>query len=256
MLCTTYIKSRKQGGGYASAFCNQLFETHYHLHFLYALIGIYIITPILRIFSKSADMREWRYLLFIFLIYVSIIPTLQMFNIPFCKNIFDYILRFSPRYISASSGIGYVAFYMTGYYLKRFGLPERILNLCTVLVLFFGIIEVVGKPYFPEQIAGLGYYDIGTVLGSITVICWMKRILKKIYFREKTKKLIILLSNWSFGAYLVHDFILQFFIDNKSCFLITNPLIGLVIAEVIVVSLSFEVSALLNQIPIVKKNLL
>lgn len=106
-------KIEETGGGYASAFCNQLFETHYHLHFLYALIGIYIITPILRIFSKSADMREWRYLLFIFLIYVSIIPTLQMFNIPFCKNIFDYILRFSPRYISASSGIGYVAFYMT-----------------------------------------------------------------------------------------------------------------------------------------------
>lgn len=258
MLYAVYYayQSTQPGEDALAVFSNHFLETHYHLEFLYALIGVYVMTPVLRIFVKWADQQGWKYLLVLFLICISIIPSLQMINFPICQNILNYILRFSPRYISASSGIGYAGFYMLGYYLKRYGIPERLLKILTGLVVILGLIEVVGKPYFPEQIAGLGYYDMGTILGSVIFVCWMKHMLQEHSFGQKTEKIIILLSKWSFGAYLIHDFVLQFFVNDKSYILITHPFMGLAADEIIVVAVSFAVSALLNQVPVVRKYLI
>ena len=244
----------QQGESLLAVFKTHFFETHYHLEFLYALIGIYIITPVLRIFTKRADKHEWNYLLLLFFICISVIPTLQMIHLPLVEREgINYVARFLPRYISASSGIGYVAFYMMGYYLKKYGISEKLLKALTVIVIFCGIVEVIGKPYFPEVVAGLGYYDIGTMFGGIVFVCYMKKEFQDYPFSSKNKTVVALLAKWSFGAYLVHDFVLQFFINDKSYILITSPVRGIIIDELIVVAVSFGISALFNELPIIRK---
>lgn len=258
MIYAAYYAYRgtQPGEDMLSVFGSHFFETHYHLEFLYALIGVYIVTPVLRVYVKWAGKKEWRYLLILFLFCISVMPTLQMVNSSVCQRVLTYVFRLSPRYISASSGIGYVAFFMLGYYLKEYGISEYLLKMLTGLAVFLGAIEVIGKPYFPEQIAGLGYYDLGTILGSVIAVCWMKRIFRDVHFKTKTQKYIILLSRWSFGAYLIHDFVLQLFIDSKSYNLIIYPFRALIIGEIIVVTLSFVVSAVLNHVPVMRKYLL
>lgn len=81
----------------------------------------------------------------------------------------------------------------------------------------------------------------------------MKKEFQDYPFSSKNKTVVALLAKWSFGAYLVHDFVLQFFINDKSYILITSPVRGIIIDELIVVAVSFGISALFNELPIIRK---
>ena len=252
------VKEAYHGKEFFSAWKGYFTETHYHLIFLYSLTGIYVLVPVLRIFAKYADEQIWRYLLTCCLVGICVLPTLQMIDYRSCENIFKYLARFFPAFISASSGIGYAVYCMLGYYIKNHNISIRTTKWITMAAVAAGAVEVVGKPFYPEKIASLGYYDIGTIFTSAAVVLWIRKIFEhpsdRIQkFLGRRQNIIYALSKWSFGAYLVHDFILQYFIDSRSYLLVRYPLQMLAMDEVIVVIASFAVSALLNQIPFVRK---
>ena len=78
-----------------------------HLWYLYALIGIYLILPLLRAFAGKAEKREYRVLLAVLFVTVFLIPSVN---------------RITGARIAFSVPLGYPVFYvLTGYYVTRFG---------------------------------------------------------------------------------------------------------------------------------------
>ena len=50
---------------------------HYHLWFIYMIMGLYLITPILRLFIKGASRRDLEYFLLLYFVFTLFLP---MFN--------------------------------------------------------------------------------------------------------------------------------------------------------------------------------
>ena len=109
-----------------------------------------------------------------------------------------------------------------------------------------------GKEY--EATANLTNCSCGGILDIIYDYDYIKEHLNFPNLSEKCHRCIRALSRWSFGAYLVHPL----FIESFDIFLHFNTLslnvfFSVPLLTLIIGALSFLVSALLHQIPFVKK---
>lgn len=98
-----------------------------------------------------------------------------------------------------------------------------------------------------------GNLTINILLESICVFVFGKNHFE-LKLNEGLQKIILTLSNYSFGAYLVHVFVID--VLNKVLHLNTmtfNPILSVPIIGVIVFCVSFIVSAVFHQIPVLKK---
>ena len=87
---------------------------YYHLWYLYMLIGLYLLSPIYRIFSKSATEKQFQYLLILFF-------TLGL-CLPFGKNI---LLHFDSRLninFEVSELVNYSGYFFAGYYFAKYSI--------------------------------------------------------------------------------------------------------------------------------------
>lgn len=72
--------------------------------------------------------------------------------------------------------------------------------------------------------------------------------------KEKINRICQKLSKWSFGAYFVHALVIQKLADRGiSTISILNPILAVPVITLITFVISMSVSALLNQIPVLKK---
>jgi surface polysaccharide O-acyltransferase-like enzyme len=90
-------------------------KTQTHFWFLYLIIGLYLITPLLRMFTKNTAKKEYEYLLVILFIFTSVIATIKKvmfvdfgFNIPISSV--------------------YVLYFLLGFYIHRYNvtLPFKV----------------------------------------------------------------------------------------------------------------------------------
>jgi surface polysaccharide O-acyltransferase-like enzyme len=58
---------------------------YYQFWFLYLLLGLYLLTPVLRVFFKHADWRILKYLIFVWFIGTAVIPLMTLFG-PYSLN--------------------------------------------------------------------------------------------------------------------------------------------------------------------------
>lgn len=81
-------------------------NVYWHLYFMYIIIGLYILTPFLRVFIKGASQKLIRTFLLIWVVNVAIVP------------VFTRItgLRISANLLSIT---GFVGYYIAGYFLTR-----------------------------------------------------------------------------------------------------------------------------------------
>ncbi len=86
-------------------------NTHYHLWFLYMIIGLYLVTPILRAFVRGASRADFHYFFLLTFVVAFLLPTLLRFRPS--QTVSLYLNRLNIHMV-----LGYVGFYVAGYYLK------------------------------------------------------------------------------------------------------------------------------------------
>jgi surface polysaccharide O-acyltransferase-like enzyme len=93
-------------------------------------------------------------------------------------------------------------------------------------------------------------YSVNVLLMSMAIFVWFKYNAKG---TEKLNKIIIKLSKYSFGAFLVHIFILQvlnaFGIQSTSF----HPVLSVPAITIATTFASYLISLILNKIPVIKK---
>ena len=231
-------------------------QGHYHMWFLFMIVGLYMIIPFLH--GIIANMNLTRYFLVLSLIFTFILP-----------QIITFISLFSEQ---ASSGIsdiwnkvtyhftlGYVSYFVYGYYLNKIEIKKKTEWLIYLLGILGFAITIMGS-------AGLsivnhaadetffGNFTVNVLLESTAVFVFIKKLSPLTCAGEKTKNILQKLSKYSFGAYLVHAMVIEQLANIAKLHALSfNPVISVLVIGAIVFVVSYAISVILNHIPVLGK---
>lgn len=211
------------------------------LWFFYTLIGLYVITPLLREITKSKEKTQY----FIFLYFMFIV-------------LFKYILLFydgktlSDLYNQLSITIfnGYVGYYVLGYYLSSYNLSlfkKRILYILSFLGFLLTFILTEYYSIKTGKLVGdfYEYNSLNVFLYSVGVFIFIKSICKG---KTHNNKFIKQLSNLTIAVYPIHR-MFMLIIEKYFGFRITDSFIYMVLLYFIVLAiLSYVISYIISLI--------
>lgn len=174
-----------------------------HLWYIYALMGLYLITPVLSSFFLTCSKNLFRF----YLLCCAIPFFVDYYNLLFDTSLTD---DHSIIYIFNHLG-GYLFYYLLGAYCWRYKecwLVNRYCNrsIICVIILFvlFIIVLCVGNKYIGFTPYQLTRYSTPGVL-VYSIACWHLIYNFKVKSRVG-KKIIEEISGTSFGVYLMHMF--------------------------------------------------
>lgn len=224
--------------------------TWYHLWFLYMIIGLYMLTPFIRIFTKNAEVKHYRYLFVLFITFGSVLPLIQDLLL-----FADKSLKF---YFSLKALLGYSCYFILGYFFSKYETSKRQRNIVYVTALASVFFQFIGTTFISCKY-GQGntiFYENfspNIVVQTVAVFLFVKRTCTKIVFSNRSTRLIGLLGKYSFGMYLVHDFFNGIFYRIGFSTMEIPTILSIPLRTVLTFILSFFVVCVLARIPVIKK---
>lgn len=240
---------------------SQFITGHYHLWFLYMIVGLYLLIPLLRPIAQSETLM--RYFLLLALIFTFLLPQLVLYP-PFISPQLSVVIKTVSSIPTAIfrrlHGIfcRRILFKPQGLQPQRGGRPLR----CRHSGRFFSPIiapVVHAKAQGAPSAVFYNYDSLNVLLTSVPIFVFAKQHLNLSSFREgdrqaKALAFVRQLSRYSFGVYLVHPMVIEllqhFGIDTFSC----NAFFSVPLLAIFVFAASTAISALLNCVPIINKH--
>ncbi len=183
-------------------------DTHYHLWFLYAVAGLYLVTPILRAFVRGAGRGSFHGFFLLALLFAGVLPTLgalfpQRMAVP---------LAWAGQ-LRVQVVLGYTGYYLAGYYLKSYTLG-RAAEFTSYALGVLGAAVTIGGTRALSVRAGafndilFGYFSPNVACMAVAVFVLFRYVLGVSDERSRRQRLGGL-AKITFGVYLVHDFFIQ-----------------------------------------------
>ena len=232
-----------------SVVLSQLITGHYHLWFLYMIVGLYLLIPLLRPIVQNETLM--RYFLLLAFLFTFLLPQLALFT-SFVSHEASTVIRTVIMYSYCFFPLGFTIYFVGGYYLSR---REEIVLYCVgIAALLFSIIApaVLSRAQGAPNATFYNYNDLNVLCTSVPIFVFAKQHLNFPRMGEKAYALLRKLSKYSFGVYLVHPMVIEllqhFGIDTFSC----NAFFSVLLLAIFVFAVSMLISALLNVIPFIK----
>lgn len=238
--------------------CAEIISGHYHMWFILMIIGLYICVPFIKLVADDKNIS--RYYLLVSFLFAFFLPQVVTIVNDFGGN---FMIRLMSKINSDICFMymnnvvaGFVPYFVLGNYLDKVELNKksRMIIYISGILGFFLTIYLSLIVSVKNESALENYYGpwrVNVLLESVAVYIWFKY---KKYNIKKSNEFVVKLSKYSFGAYLIHAFILEKLNDlfnlNSLSF---NPIFSVVLISVLVFTISFVISAILNNIPILKK---
>lgn len=203
--------------------------------FLYVLLGLYLLTPILSRWINACSRREIEFYL-IFWVFISLLP---------------YAFHISGSSISTNSPFyyfsGYVGFYLLGYYIRRYHPSMSLKSYLVVILLYLGVGGLT--PWFERSI-GMDHLvgAIGTNFGSVVRTAAIFISMFFFFGKYKSCGFIQTLSKLTFGVYLINVYVL-WIISGFTLFQGVTPLLRLFLLAALCISFSFATVYLISYLP-------
>lgn len=180
-------------------------NTHYHLWFLYMIIGLYLLTPILRSFVKGASRTDLHYFFLLTFLIASLLPVLLALRPSTTVSLYLSRLRLDLL-------AGYAGFFVAGYYLKNYTLGRIAELIIYVLGIAGGAVTVIGTSVLSRNAGALNdlfysYTAPNVVVMAVAVFVLFRYVLGVSEERSRRQRLGGV-AKITFGIYLVHDFFL------------------------------------------------
>ena len=227
---------------------------HYHLWFLYMIVGLYLLIPLLRPIVKSESLT--RYFLLLAFVFTFLLPQLALFT-SFVSYEASTVIRTVIMYSYCFFPLGFTVYFVGGYYLSRrnFSRREEIVLYCVgIAALLFSIIApaALSRSQGAANPTFYSYNDLNVLCTSVPIFVFAKQHLNFPRMGERAYTLLRKMSKYSFGVYLVHPMVIEllqhFGIDTFSC----NAFFSVPLLAVFVFAVSTLISALLNAIPLIR----
>lgn len=230
-----------------------------HFWFLLLIIALYMFVPILRKLCESESVMKYFLLLSLIFNIVLYTAVKLLPEVLSDGHIKDLLVAVAGHYDSMHLGLisGYTFYFVAGYYLFTHDLPKKVriaLYICAVICVIPIFLLTHYHSVMADKVSDI-FYDnrsVAVAVQTVAVFVFVKNI--KFNLKEKSTKILLKLSKYSFGVYLVHMFILDVL---KLAFNFTpaslNPFLSVPLFIVIVFIISTIISACLNKIPILNK---
>lgn len=209
-----------------------------HLWYIYILIGLYLFIPIINKWVQKASEKDFLY--FILLWGISLFF--------FDKN--------SNLYYTVSSFAGFIGYLVLGYflYMKDLSSQKYILSICVYLFLLGLCITVLGTFYLKTS---SGYFTPvlyeflapNVVLMTVSVFVFAKHWT----FFNQNFKVLQIISQYSFGIYLIHIFILWFLERFGISYNFINPYVGIPVTAILCLFISLSILWIMAKIPFLRQ---
>lgn len=224
---------------------------YYHLWFIQMILGLYLATPILRIYIRNASRDNQRYFLIVWFFASAILPVIK---------------RFAGFEVGINIAVttGFVGFYVLGYYLRPLTLTLRQIMFAMVVV----VAALLTTQFLTHALTvrSEGVFDNFFVLNDsfnlIIIAIGIFMIIKSLDYTLLFARLPLFgkivgwISSTSLGIYFVHVLFIEELSGGRMGFVFNgltfNPLISIPIGVVVVMTLSVLTTKLLQQIPIVR----
>jgi surface polysaccharide O-acyltransferase-like enzyme len=230
-------------------FITMIFQGHFHLWFIPMIIGMYMITPLLRPVAQNK-----KALLAITIVTGFtgvIIPTLQDLGLFFDTSLLPGTNHFG--FFSA-----YVCFYFMGILFHETTLSKEArvviytLGIISTVVIFYGTYLLTVKDgYHNEDMQADN--NLFTAVQGIVIFVGFKELFKNKKMKESTKKLVLDISGLTFAVYMVHVVLLAL-LDKYGLSPVTYPAIYMIPMLILfVLPTSFFISLAIKKIPFIGK---
>ncbi len=232
-------------------FINYCISGFYHMWYIPMIIGLYMLTPILR--KIVNDKKIFKYFLIICFIFSVLIPTLLNIIKLFDSSVlFSFSNSFKELIGNINFKFGYICYFMIGYYINENEIPKK--NRKNIYL--FGLICLVSTfilTYFSSSIFGTfnqSFYDnfsINVFITSIALFVFAK-------YNFKSNNILMRLSTCSLGIYIVHVLLIEkfglifHFNVNSFC-----SILSVLVVSIIVYVVSLIIVLIIKHIPILKK---
>lgn len=239
-------------GSSLSTFVYSLIAGHYHLWFLYMLLGLYILTPFLK--TMLSDQKRIKLFLIISFLFGIALPGLaNILNIlPYhFTNVVGSGLDRILNIVGFGNLIGYSFYYVLGYYLHFNNLKpktRKILYSAGAICIFFTFFATWGASIITHtpNVKFLIDLAINNAVISAAIFVFAKHHT----FKTCISKVLIRISKYSLGIYVTHAIILE----NILIYLPSMP----IALDIVVKAISCFVICLvlvfcLQKIPFLKK---
>ncbi|SFH76756.1 acyltransferase [Pisciglobus halotolerans] len=180
------------------------YEGHFHLWFIFRIVELYVMTPFLK--KIAEDKKTMLYLIAYCFVIGFLIPTLRRFPVASTTTIVE-------DWFNLDITFGYVAYYFLGYYLNKFELTKKVTHILYGLGIAGFLITIVGTSVLSMQRGKqvdllYEYLTPNVFFAAIAFFVFFKQHIQHYQPKGDKQKIIALLSNRSFGVYLVHLLVL------------------------------------------------
>ena len=222
-----------------------------HFWFIFMIIGLYALVPVLRTWLHHAEKKELDYFVVLFIAFqIGRTTITTLVDKSLVVKIFDMV-----KIVELSWYLGY---FVLGYILVRYGVSGKVKRFLYHMVpvgivanyLISDIMSVKQGAYTP------GIYDsfgIFTFLHSVALFVFVTDLFAERELGERRKKLCTVVALDTLGIYLMHVALLDFFVKNRVVIGSMPTIPGILLLSLLCFALSGVVAAVLRRIPLVGK---
>lgn len=227
------------------------FNTYFHLYYLYIIVLLYALVPVLRAFVSHSDRKSDFYFLCFLFVTANFLPTLRMYY-PFNKFFGGMTLHYSLNF-----AYGMLSYYFLGYYLNKYEL-SRVCKRLVLLAGTAGFVVIFSGTLLDTLKTGLLNEDyINTTNMYIYFMAASVFIIVKDRSGSATcnrfKKCIITVSQSTFTIYLVHQFYNIVLARLGLSITTFSPFVSFPLIVVLDFVLSYFTYLVFKKIPLLKK---
>ena len=222
---------------------------YYHFWFFYMLVGLYLITPILRVVVANSNRKTLKYFIGIWFFGTAIVPLFSLqASISLENNLFVLV--------------GWIGYYFLGEFLKTIKLRKTILY----GLLFLGWSSTIIATYFITLYMGginsyffYDYLSLNVILASIALFTLLYQIPNRKFenISSRAKWLIGKLGQNTLPIYMLHVMILEVLQQGYFGFTISvttmNPALEVPLITAITLFTCLGIVLVLKRIPFVEK---
>lgn len=227
---------------------NTTIASHYHLWFLPVMVGMYILTPLLRQLVVKPELQK--YFLVLFLIFGIGLPTLQVFQIPYTGWLQTIVV--------VEMVTGFAGYFVLGRYLYARDFTKR-LRLTAYALGVFSVLACIAVSALYSLASGqpdaklYGFHAVTTFFSATAIFLFVKHGAPKWRWTKKAQRFIQTLSSCTFGAYLIHDIFLSTLYNAGIHSLTFNTILAVPALTFAIFILSMASSWLIRKIPVVHR---
>lgn len=225
---------------------------YWHFWFFYAIIGLYLLTPIVKVFVTHVDRKILIYALSLWFISASVLPLITN------------LLHINFDGTTKLSVLGnYLGYFVLGHFLHVYEVPKLFKRLMYFLAIVCAVISPTATYFMTKGNDGnfksyfYDYQSIPVVIFSIAIFLFIKSINWENSLKNKArwKEFIKQASQASFGIFLVHFIIMNELTRlNIDIFRMSaNSWIRVPLMDIVVFVISFLFVVALRKIPYIRR---